>query len=102
MSQVFSVSAHCAWGGFAFQGFYKRAAEPKAAGFQDQLYMHARIKPKRSMLITRRNLPGPLTLTNFRSRKSEAASPGRRCSQPTMLPLDLAGLRRGLASETFR
>ena len=28
---------------------------------------------------------------------SEAASPGRRCSQPTMLSLDLAGLRGGLA-----
>ena len=86
------------------EAFLSDSAGPRslAAGFQDQLYMHARIKPKRSMLITRRDLPGPLTLTNFRSRKSEVASPGRRCSQPAMLPQDLAGLRRGLASETFR
>ena len=34
----------------------------------------------------------------FQGFYSEAALPSRRCSQPTMLSLDLAGLRGGLAS----
>ena len=42
-------------------------------------------KPKRNMLITRGQWPGPLI--KFRSRKSEAASPNRRCS-----PRDLTTL----------
>ena len=32
---------------------------------------------------------------------SEAASPGRRCFQPTLIPLNLTGLRRGLARKIF-
>jgi len=40
--------------------------------------------------------------SKFRSRISEAASPNRCCSHSALLPLDLAGPRRGLARMILR
>src|SRR5437016_7928086 len=60
--------------------------------------MHAPMKnPKAACSLRAWGLPGPLK--EFRSRKSEAPPhPTDAAPKPTMLPLDLAGLRRGFAS----
>jgi|SRR6516164_5562802 len=57
--------------------------EPKGAEFQDQFYTRARIKPKRDMAIGSGICPD-FNFYKFRSRKSEAASAHRRCSQPDL------------------
>src|SRR6516164_9937990 len=46
--------------------------------------------------------PGLLTLNKFRSRCERGRFTHRRCSHAALLPLNLAGLRRGLASYRFR
>jgi hypothetical protein len=61
--------------------------------------MHRPKNPKAACSLRAWALPGPLK--EFRSRKSEAASPNRRCSQADQTTPDLAGLRRGLASIQF-
>src|SRR5262249_55008136 len=53
-----------------------------------------RSKPKRS---PPRGIAWTFTPGKFRSRISEAASPNCCCSHAALLPLDLAGVRRGLA-----
>src|SRR5262249_24343568 len=50
----------------------------------------------------REKVPGLLTLTNFGPAVSEAASPNRCCSHSALLPLHLAGRRRGLARSDHR
>ena len=83
---------------FAFQGFYKRdRSTGKVTGFPLQLYMHAQIK-KQPLPAVREEVPGLLTLNKFRSRCERGRfAPNRRCSHAALLPLQLAGLRRGLA-----
>ncbi len=96
MGQVFSVTVHRPSNGLAFQGFYKRG--PRKPRFRIPTSIVdacTNQEPKRSMLITRKQWPG--SLTKFRSRKSEAASPIGAAPNATLRSLHLAGLRGGLA-----
>ena len=54
-------------------------------------------KPKRDMAIGSGDLPRPLTFTNFGPAKARPLHHVDAAPNPTLIPLSLAGLRRGLA-----
>jgi len=54
-------------------------------------------KPKRDMAIGSGDLPRPLTFTNFVPAKARPLHHVDAAPNPTLIPLSLAGLRRGLA-----
>jgi len=98
MSQVFPFPYIGDQMSLAFQGFYKRDRRTgKVTGFPHQLCRHAQIK-KQPLPAVHEEVPGLLTLNKFRSRCERGrfaltdAAPTR-----SLLPLQLAGLRRGLA-----
>src|ERR1700751_4136821 len=99
MSQVFSESADQSGSDFAFQGFYKRDRGTQKLRIPTPLVnARANQKTHRHMLITRGQWPGPLT--KCRSRKSEATSPNRRCSQRGLEILTSRRSEGGLARYT--
>ena len=49
------------------------------------------------MAIASEDLPGPLTFTNFGPAKARPLHHVDAAPNPTLIPLNLAGLRRGLA-----
>jgi len=101
VSQVFfSVSVHQPSDGLAFQGFYK--AGPRNLRVPDSDISSPRTHKSKTQThyAARGVLPGPLT--NFGPAKARPLHPTDAAPNPTMLPLDLAGLRRGLASVPSR
>src|ERR1700750_774679 len=103
MSEVFPLRASLIRWALLFKDSIGGTEETdKVTGCPRQLNMHAQFKNR--TLPLREELPGLLTLNQLRSRGSEAASPNPCCSYAALLPLHLAGLRRGLASSlgTYR
>jgi hypothetical protein len=54
-------------------------------------------KPKRKVLITGGDLPGPLTLANLGPAKARPLHQVDAAPNPTLIPPHLAGLKHGLA-----
>ena len=70
-------------------------AKPKVSDPTPLLNAHTNQKPKRSMLITRRQLSGPLT--KFGPAIARPLHPIDAALNPALRSLPRAGLRRGLA-----
>jgi len=59
-------------------------------------------KPTRDMAIASGDSPGPLTFTRFGPAKARPLHHVDAAPNPTLIPLNLAGLRRGLARILFQ
>src|SRR5260370_34979623 len=95
MSQDFSVPLHQPSDGLAFQGFY--TAGPRNLRVPDSHISSTcthKSKTQRQY-AARGDFPRPLK--NFGPAKARPLHPSDAAPDPTMLPRDLAGLRRGLA-----
>ncbi len=96
VSQVFfSVSVHQPSDGLAFQGFYKAGPRNLRVPDSDVSSPCTHKSKTQTHYAARGVLPGPLT--NFGPAKARPLHPTDAAPNQTMLPLDLAGLRRGLA-----
>ena len=98
VSQVFfSVSVHQPSDGLAFQGFYKAGPRNLRVPDSDVSSPCTHKSKTQTHYAARGVLPGPLT--NFGPAKARPLHQPTPLPNPTMLPLALAGLRRGLATK---
>ena len=102
MSQIFFPFPHISHSVvLLFKDSTSGTGQPKGAEFQDQFYTDARIKTQTRYGDRERDLPRPLTFTKFGPAKARPLHHVDAAPNPTLIPLNLAGLRRGLARSIF-
>jgi len=98
MSQIFSRSHTLVIRSFCFSRILQAGPRhPKVLNSKTSSIRGHESKPKRDMTTGSGDLPGPLTFTNFGPAKARPLHHVDAAPNPTLIPLNLAGLRRGLA-----
>jgi hypothetical protein len=97
MSQIFSRSRTSHSVVLLFKDSTAGPRKPKVLNSKTSSIRRHESKPKRNIAIGSGDLPGPLTSTNFGPAKARPLHHAATAPNPTLIPLNLAGLRCGLA-----
>src|SRR6516164_1768182 len=103
MSQIFSRSRTLVIRSFCFSRILQAGPRnPKVLNSKTNSIRGHESKPTRDMAIASGDSPGPLTFTRFGPAKARPLHHVDAAPNPTLIPLNLAGLRRGLARILFQ
>jgi hypothetical protein len=101
MSQIFSRSRTLVFRSFCFSRILQAGPRnPKVLNSKTSSISEHESKPKCDMAIASGDLPGPLTFTKFGPAKARPLRHVDAAPNSTLIPLNLAVLRRGLARLT--